>query len=132
MIKANILLIVFSLLVLSNSTCPERCSSCTNTTSCNTCAAGSFLVNSTFCPPCPSGCTTCTQGADGRPSCTACAAPAQLGPNNQCFLCDPSCLTCRGQPRNCTACPDGKQLRPGANNTMICGQNPNCTIQNCG
>lgn len=90
-LKIHLFVILLSLLVLSNSTCPEHCTSCANSTSCTTCAAGFFLVNGTFCPPCPTGCSACTQGADGRPSCTTCNAPAQLGSTGQCFLCDPSC-----------------------------------------
>lgn len=131
-LKIHLFVILLSLLVLSNSTCPEHCTNCANSTSCSTCAAGFFLVNGTFCPPCPMGCSACTLGADGRPSCTNCTAPAQLGSAGQCFLCDPSCQTCRNVPKNCTACPDGRMLLPGINGTMICGQNPNCTIPNCG
>lgn len=108
--------------------CAFKCTSCSNSTSCSACDAGFFLINNTFCAPCPIGCSACNFGANGRPTCTACVAPAQLEPTiGLCFLCDPSCLTCTGNPRNCASCTPGKQLRI-VNSSGVCGIIDGCPI----
>lgn len=110
MIQKNTLILFMCMLAIAYSQCPRNCTNCTTPTTCDVCQSGSFLVNGTFCAPCPTGCSACAPGPDGRPACSACASPAQLGPDGRCFLCDPSCLTCAQSPRNCTTCPDGKEL----------------------
>lgn len=125
------LLVLLCLMATAYSLCPANCTTCSTSTTCSACQAGSFLVNNTFCPTCPQGCSACRQGVDGRPVCTACVAPAQLGGNGQCFLCDPSCSTCAVTPRNCTACRDGQELRT-VNFTGSCGAITGCPIPNCG
>lgn len=61
MIKPSIdfFIIVLSILVLSNTTCPGQCSTCDNPTSCSACNDGFFLVNGTFCAKCPFRCLRC-------------------------------------------------------------------------
>lgn len=125
------LVLLLCIMVTVYSQCPANCTTCSNPTSCSACRAGSFVVNNTFCAPCPPDCSACRVGADGRPVCTACTAPAQLGGNGQCFRCDPSCQSCAVSPRNCTACRDGQQLAT-VNSTGSCGSIAGCPIENCG
>ena len=95
MVVSKQLVIFFSILILGiYSQCPLGCVSCHEPTNCIECDIGFFLVDSTFCAPCPPGCSTCYQGDTGLPVCDSCIAPYNINSNNRCFLCDPSCLTC--------------------------------------
>lgn len=134
-----VLVLVSIILGAYSQQCPLNCNTCTTTTSCSRCNAGFFLVNNTFCPPCPTGCTSCSLvGNATMPTCTACASPAQLSSNGTCFICDPSCLVCSVRPNNCTSCKDGLVLNQTTiqiNNVStllgLCQSNPNCTIPSC-
>lgn len=134
MFSKNTLILVLCMLAVAFSQCPRNCTSCPNPTSCDTCSAGNFVVNGSFCAPCPIGCSSCAPGPDGRPVCSACIGSGQLGPDGRCFQCDPSCETCSGFPRNCTSCPDGKELI-FANNTSpnrTNSSNASGTVGSCG
>ncbi len=122
-IKTTIsIVLLFTFFVDINTQCSNNCANCTSSTSCTTCNPGSFLVNNTYCAPCPPGCNLCTQGINGFPNCTGCTAPAQLGTDNRCFYCSPNCLTCSMTASNCTTCAAGF-TKTAVNNSYKCVSN---------
>lgn len=95
----------------SQTQCSLHCTQCQTSISCSQCQLGFFLVNRTFCAPCPTGCTNCSIGANNLPICYSCAAPAQLDQTvGRCYLCNPMCLSCANNENNCVTCRDGQTL----------------------
>lgn len=133
MTKMLWILLLSCFLAFSNAqtNCSPNCLRCPTISTCSSCAPGFFVVNQTFCAPCPISCTNCSLGLNGMPICQACVSPAQLGPNGICFVCDNSCLTCEMIPINCTSCHDGMNLQT-LNSFGTCSSSiTQCPIFNC-
>lgn len=75
MIKPIYIIVGLLLLITVKSLCPTACTNCTNSTSCDICQTGYFMVDNATCPRCPTGCSRCVPDANQRPNCTACIAP---------------------------------------------------------
>ncbi|EAR91902.2 surface protein (macronuclear) [Tetrahymena thermophila SB210] len=85
--------------IVACNQCPNGCSSCTDSKSCQTCIDG-FYKNTTTCQQCSPTCLTCTY----LNVCQTC----QLGyylESSKCVKCDISCKTCVDSKNdNCTSC----------------------------
>jgi len=150
-------LLTTSQLTIANTTtaysqclpCMTGCQNCVNSYSCNYCASGYNLYQSTTnssicilicpsgtyntiyltCAPCPTNCLTCD-----NINCFSCTAGTSLyngkcisvcptgyfSLNSQCFPCSSSCNTCSGSSINCLTC----------QGQLVLDANANC-VQNC-
>ena len=125
-----------SLTLVSGICCTAGCRYCT-WEKCITCENG-YIYDGTTCKPCPSTCSSCTNGVCNTvvcpKNCKTCSGSTCLScsdgyylASGSCYLCYSSCKTCSAY-YTCTSCPNGQFVFSGACCSNTCTK---CNFSGC-